>query len=148
MKKRLTSSIEILLIEDNPGDIELTREALDRGKIINNLHIAEDGERALNFVFKRGEFAHVPTPDIILLDLNLPKIDGREVLQQIKQHHSLKIIPTIILSSSEAAEDVQATYAMHANCFISKPVTMEAFMNVITMIEKFWIDIVKLPRNA
>lgn len=141
-------SIEILLIEDNPGDVELTRESLNEGRIKNKLNVVIDGEMALDYVYKRGDFEDVSTPDIILLDLNLPKYDGREVLHQIKSDSTLSHIPVIILSSSEAAKDIQESYELHANCFITKPVQLNDFIKVVHMIESFWIDIVKLPSEA
>ncbi|MEJ2418180.1 MAG: response regulator [Exilibacterium sp.] len=139
------SSIECLLIEDNPGDVELTRESLKHGRIRNNLHVVEDGEQALDYLFQRGEYANTLLPDIILLDLNLPKIDGREVLRALKTDSRRRHIPVIILSSSEAAQDIQESYRLHANCFISKPVQLNDFIKAVQMIETFWIDIVHLP---
>jgi len=141
-------SIEILLVEDNPGDVELTRESLNEGKIKNTLNVVSDGEIALNYIYKRCGFEQAEDPDIILLDLNLPKVDGREVLRQIKSDTDFNHIPIIILSSSEAAGDIQESYNLHANCFVSKPVSLNDFIKVIQMIETFWIDIVKLPRNT
>ncbi|WP_036231202.1 response regulator [Marinobacterium jannaschii] len=138
-------SINILLIEDNPGDVELTREALSSGKIRNHLEVVSDGEQALDYLRKQPPYTDVSTPDIILLDLNLPKVDGREVLQAVKSDLNLRQIPVIILSSSEAASDIQQSYDLHANCFISKPVQLDRFLDIVQMIECFWIDIVKLP---
>lgn len=140
--------IEILLVEDNPGDVVLTQESLSEGKLNNKLNIVVDGEMALNYVYKLNGFEEVITPDIILLDLNLPKIDGREVLQRLKSDPGFKHIPIIILSSSEAASDILTSYDLQANCFISKPVQLDDFMRVIQTIEMFWIEIVKLPDNA
>lgn len=139
------SSIEILLIEDSPADIELTQHALNNGKIKNQLTVISDGEKALQFLFKQDPHQQARTPDIILLDLNLPKVDGREILQALKSEPTLASIPVIVLSSSEAAADIQQSYRLHANCFISKPVQLEDFMEVIRMVETFWIDIVRLP---
>lgn len=139
------NSIEILLIEDNPADIELTRQALSTGKIKNRLTVIMDGEEALQFLFKQDSHQQAITPDIILLDLNLPKINGREILHALKSEPALASIPVIVLSSSEAAADIQQSYRLHANCFISKPVRFEDFMEVIRMVETFWIDIVRLP---
>ncbi len=141
-------SIEILLVEDNPGDVELTRESLNNGKVKNRLNVVIDGEQALDYLYKRGDYPQAITPDIILLDLNLPKVDGREVLQQLKSDSDLARIPIIILSSSEAASDIQESYDLHANCFVTKPVQLDDFMKVVQMIEFFWIDIVKLPGNG
>ncbi len=138
-------SIEILLVEDNLGDVELTKEALNEGKINNKLNVVNDGEMALEYVYKRGVYQDATTPDIILLDLNLPKYDGREVLQQLKSDPATKHIPIIILSSSEAAHDIQQSYDLHANCFVTKPIQLDDFIKVVQMIESFWIDIVKLP---
>ena len=138
-------SIEILLIEDNPGDVELTRESLSMGKIKNNLTVVMDGEEAMDYLYQRGNYANSALPDIILLDLNLPKINGREILKSIKDDSKRHTIPVIILSSSEAAHDIQESYHLHANCFVTKPVQLSDFMSVVQMIENFWIDIVHLP---
>ena len=139
--------IKILLVEDSLGDIELTRQALASGKIRNQLDVVTDGEKALQYLLKEGEYSNAERPDIILLDLNLPKIDGREVLKTVKENTELKDIPILILSSSEAAGDIQESYNLHANCFITKPIQLENFMGVVKMIEHFWIDIVRLPRG-
>ncbi|MGS2717113.1 response regulator [Eionea flava] len=136
---------EILLVEDNEGDIELTKEAFDEAKFRNNLHVAEDGEEALDFLFKRNGNENVPTPDIILLDLNLPGTNGREVLETIKADSNLKRIPVIVLTSSQADKDVVESYDLHANCYIVKPVDAIKFMSVVQHVENFWIDIVCLP---
>jgi chemotaxis family two-component system response regulator Rcp1 len=137
--------IEILLVEDNPGDARLTREALAMSKIHNNLHHARDGEEALRFLKREGGFAEAPRPDLILLDLNLPKRDGREVLDDIKRDPDLMHVPVVILTTSQAEEDILRAYRLHANCFISKPVDLEQFINVVRSIEQFWFTIVKLP---
>lgn len=137
--------INILLIEDNPGDIRLTQEVLKEGKIINNLSIVTDGEDALLFLKKEGTYKTTVTPDIILLDLNLPKKDGREVLTAIKSDLALKHIPVIVLTTSAAEQDVLNMYAHHANCYITKPVDFNQFITVIRSIENFWLSIVKLP---
>jgi len=139
---------EILLVEDNEGDIELTREAFNDARFRNNLQIAEDGEKALDILFKRNGFEHSETPDIILLDLNLPRVDGREVLETIKSHDSLKRIPTIVLTSSMADRDVVESYDLHANCYIVKPVNAAKFMQVVQHVENFWVDVVCLPRAS
>ena len=142
-----TNLAEILLVEDNEGDIELTKEAFEDAKFRNNLHIAEDGEQALDFLFKRNGYEDVPTPDIVLLDLNLPGTSGKEVLETVKAEAELKRIPVIVLTSSEADSDVQASYDLNANCYIVKPVNARKFMKVIQDIENFWVDIVCLPRE-
>lgn len=139
--------IEILLVEDNPGDIRLTQEGLKETKILNNLHIAMDGVEAMNFLRKVGKYANVPRPDLILLDLNLPKKDGREVLAEIKDDNDLKRIPVVILTVSQAEEDILKTYNRHANCYINKPVDFEQFLKVVQSIEDFWVGIVKLPNK-
>lgn len=140
-------SINILLVEDNPGDIRLTKEVLKEGKIRNNLSVVTDGEEALFFLKKQGQYRDVLTPDIILLDLNLPKKDGREVLSQIKDDAFLKMIPVIVLTTSDAEQDIKNVYENHANCYITKPVDFNQFINVIRSIENFWLTIVKLPKN-
>lgn len=137
--------VEILLVEDNPGDVRLTKEALKEGKVSNNLHVTMDGMEALAFLRKEGEFSDVPTPDLILLDLNLPKKDGREVLADIKEDPALKRIPVVILTTSTAEEDIFKTYNLHANCYITKPVDLEQFIKVVKAIDDFWLSMVKLP---
>jgi chemotaxis family two-component system response regulator Rcp1 len=138
--------IEILLVEDNPGDARLTREVLSMSQIQNNLHHARDGEEAMRFLRRQGAFAEVPHPDLILLDLNLPKRDGREVLEDIKRDPLLVHVPVVILTSSQAEEDILRAYRLHANCFITKPVDFEQFIKVVGSIEQFWFTIVKLPK--
>jgi CheY-like chemotaxis protein len=137
--------IDILLVEDNPGDARLTREALAHSKVRNHLHHVRDGEEALAFLRREGAFASMPTPDLVLLDLNLPRRDGREVLEDIKQDPSLKHIPVVILTSSQADEDILRSYRLHANCFITKPVDLEQLTKVVQGIEQFWFTLVKLP---
>ena len=144
----LTNPIDILLVEDNPGDVRLTREALKEGKVLNNLMVAQDGMEALALLKREGEFANVVRPDIILLDLNLPKMDGREVLAEIKIDPSLRRIPVVILTTSKAEEDILKTYDLHANCYITKPVDLDQFITVVKSIEDFWFTIVKLPSNG
>ena len=139
--------IEILLVDDNPGDIRLTQEALKESKVLNNIHIVEDGLEALEFLRKEGRFKNVITPDIILLDLNLPKRNGREVLAEIKNDDFLKKIPVVILTISRAEEDILKSYRLHANCYITKPVDMDQFIKIVRSIENFWFSIVKLPPN-
>jgi len=141
----LPNSIEVLMIEDNIGDIELTREAMATGKLRNNLHVAMDGEQGLDFLYRRGQYTDAPRPDLILLDLNLPKFSGREVLAKIKADSALSSIPVIVLSSSEDAEDIRSSYELNANSFVTKPVRIDDFLNVAQAIEHFWIEIVKLP---
>ena len=140
--------IEILLVEDNPGDVRLTREALKEGKVANNLSVAEDGLQALQMLRHEGEYAGYPTPDLILLDLNLPKMDGREVLEQIKADSKLRRIPVVVLTTSQADEDILRSYNLHANCYITKPVELNEFLRVVRSIEDFWLSIVKLPKEV
>jgi CheY-like chemotaxis protein len=137
--------VEILLVEDNAGDVRLTREALKEGRIRNRLHVVSDGEHALRFLRKQDEYADAPRPDLILLDLNLPRLDGREVLTDIKNDPLLKQIPVVVLTSSRAEKDLLSAYDQHANCFITKPVGFEDFMEVVRSIESFWLSIVVLP---
>lgn len=145
INKKKTQIINILLVEDNPGDIRLIEEILKEGKIQNKLSIVNDGEEALLFLRKSNKYVNEHTPDIILLDLNLPKKDGREVLAEIKADPVLMLIPVIILTTSDAEQDIINTYAHHANCYITKPVDFNQFMNVIESIQSFWLTIVKLP---
>ena len=140
-----TQPIEVLLVEDNPGDVRLTREALRDGKVHNNLSVVPDGVEALAFLRREGKYADAPRPDVILLDLNLPKKDGREVLQDIKADPALQRIPVVVLTSSEAERDIAQAYALHANCYITKPVDLDQFITVVKSIEDFWFTIVKLP---
>lgn len=137
--------IEILLVEDNPGDVRLTRMAFENGCINNNLHVAIDGEEALDFLFQRGEYADVPHPDLVLLDLNLPKIDGHEVLREIRNDTDLKRLPVIILTSSESEEDIVDSYELNSNAYITKPVTVDDFMDLVNTFEEFWFTLVRLP---
>ena len=148
MAENIGRPIEILMVEDNPGDVRLTREALNDAKVINNLHVADDGIEALNFLKRQGKYKDAIRPDLILLDLNLPKKDGREVLGEIKADPGLRQIPVVILTTSKAEEDILKTYDLHANCYITKPVDLEKFIEVISAIEDFWLSIVKLPRNG
>ena len=140
-------TINILLVEDNPGDIRLTKEVLKEGKIRNKLNVVMDGEEALFFLKKTGKYKDAVSPDIILLDLNLPKKDGREVLAEIKADPALMLIPVIVLTTSQAEQDVLYMYSNHANCYITKPVDFNQFINVIRSIEDFWLTIVKLPKK-
>jgi two-component system, chemotaxis family, response regulator Rcp1 len=140
-------SIEILLIEDNPGDVDLTKEALLDAKVRNRLNVVDDGAKAVDFLYKRGAYADAPRPDIILLDLNLPKKDGRQVLEEIKADPQLAEIPVVILTTSQAEEDIIRSYQLHANCYITKPVDFKQFMHVVKSIEEFWLTVVKLPKH-
>jgi CheY-like chemotaxis protein len=140
--------VEILLVEDNPGDERLTREALKEGKVYSNLHWVKDGVEAMEFLRRQGKYKDVPRPDIILLDLNLPKKDGREVLQDIKNDNELKRIPVVVLTTSKAEEDVLRTYNLHANCYVTKPVDLEKFIVVVKSIDVFWLTVVTLPPNG
>jgi CheY-like chemotaxis protein len=138
-------AIEILLIEDNPGDVRLMREVFKDSRVRNNLTVAEDGVQALEFLRRQGAYAQAVRPDLILLDLNLPKKDGRQVLSEIKEDHDFKSIPVLILTTSHAAEDVRRSYALHANCYITKPFDLEEFIQIVKMIERFWMGVVLLP---
>ena len=137
--------IEILLVEDNPGDVRLTREAFQDAKIRNNIHVAVNGIEAMDYLHRAGAYADAARPDVILLDLNLPLKDGREVLAEIKQDPSLQRIPVVILSTSQAEQDILKSYALHANCYITKPVDLEQFITIVKSIEDFWFTVVKLP---
>lgn len=145
MKSHKDEVMQILLVEDNPGDIRLTQEALKEGTIKNVLNVVKDGVEALDYLKKKGKFMNNPTPDIILLDLNLPRKDGREVLAEIKSDEYLKLIPVIILTTSDADQDIIRSYKLHANCFITKPVDLDQFIFIIRQIEIFWFTVVKLP---
>lgn len=140
-------NIHILLVEDNEGDIILTLEAFSEGRINNIVSVARDGQEALNFLYRRDKFTDAETPDIILLDINLPKIDGKEVLQIIKSDSRLKTLPVIMLTTSSSEKDIAESYKNFANCYITKPVDLNDFMEVIKSIESFWISIVKLPET-
>lgn len=144
----LVKSIDILLVEDNPGDADLAREALEGSKINNKLYVVGDGEAAMYFLNKSDGYENKPRPDLILLDLNLPKKDGREVLADIKAHENLKRIPVVILTTSDAEEDVLKSYDHHANCYITKPIDLNQFVKVVRSIEDFWFSIVVLPPNG
>ncbi|MHB8763195.1 MAG: response regulator [Deferrisomatales bacterium] len=142
------SPVEILLVEDNPGDVRLTREALKEGKIHNRLHVAADGVEALAFLRRQGRHAGAVRPDLILLDLNLPRKNGLEVLQELKADEALRSIPVVILTTSSAEKDVVASYDLHANCFVTKPVDIEQFITVVKSVEEFWFSIVRLPPDG
>ena len=139
--------IDILLVEDNPGDVELTKEALKDAKVATRLHVVEDGAAAIDFLYKRGEHTSAPRPDLILLDLNLPKKDGREVLAEIKGDAGLADIPVVIITTSQADEDILRAYKLHANCYVTKPVDFRQFVHVVHSIEDFWLTVVKLPKK-
>ncbi len=137
--------VEILLVEDNPVDVMMTREAFKSARVCNNLHVTEDGEEAMDFLNKRGKYDSAPSPEIILLDLNLPKKDGREVLAEIKQDPALRHIPVVILTTSEDQDDIWRSYELQANCFITKPVDMEQFNKALECLGEFWFTLVRLP---
>ena len=139
--------IEILLVEDNPGDVRLTEEALKDCKVRNIIHVAKDGEEAVAFLHRQAPHADAPRPDLILLDLNLPRKDGREVLKEIKGDADLRRIPVVVITSSKAEEDILKAYDLNANCYITKPVDLDQFVSVVRSIENFWFTIVKLPPN-
>ena len=147
MLKTSVRVVEILLIEDNPGDVRLTQECLSKSKVANRLNVVEDGEQAFLFLRKEGKFSNAPRPDLILLDLNIPKKDGRELLVMLKNNENLKRVPVIILTSSDSEADVKNSYNLHANCFITKPIIFEDFIRVINMIEDFWLTVVTLPER-
>jgi two-component system, chemotaxis family, response regulator Rcp1 len=140
--------IEILMVEDNPGDVRLTMEALRESKVRNNLHVAADGVEAMAVLRREGQHAGAVRPDLILLDLNLPRMDGREVLSAIKSDAKLKTIPVVVLTTSRAEQDVLRSYELQANCYITKPVDLEQFLTVVRSIEDFWFTIVTLPHQA
>jgi chemotaxis family two-component system response regulator Rcp1 len=143
--KSLPKHIEILLVEDSPADVLLTREAFEQNKILNSLHVAEDGVQAMDFLHKRGAYASAPRPDLILLDLNLPRKNGREVLAEIKADPELRKIPIVVLTTSSAEEDILKAYDLNANCYVVKPVGFDNFMEAIQSIRHFWFSIVTLP---
>jgi two-component system, chemotaxis family, response regulator Rcp1 len=148
MNLAMAKPIEILLIEDSPSDVALTIEALKAGRIGNNLNRVADGVEAMDYLRQKGRFAQSPRPDLIMLDLNLPKKDGREVLRELKNDPSLKFIPIIVLTTSRADKDVLQSYELNANCYITKPVDFQQFIDVIKSIEHFWLSVVTLPRRA
>jgi chemotaxis family two-component system response regulator Rcp1 len=141
-------TIEILLVEDSEGDVRLTREAFKDAKVLVNLHVASDGVEAMAFLHREKGYTEVPRPDLILLDLNLPKKGGREVLKEIKQSATLATIPVVILTTSASEADILKSYELHANCYITKPVDLAGFLDVIQNIDSFWLTVVKLPRGA
>ncbi len=145
---RFGSPVEILLVEDSPADVRLTVEALTGGKVLNNLSVVGDGVEAMAFLRRQGKYNASPRPDIILLDLNLPKKDGREVLAEIKVDEDLKLIPVVVLTTSDAEKDILRAYGLHANCYITKPINLNQFIEVVRSIEHFWFSIVKLPSGG
>ncbi len=146
--ERRLRPIDILLVEDSPADVRLTREALKEAKVLNTLHVVADGMAALAFLRQRGQYASSPRPDLILLDLNLPKKDGREVLAEIKKDQTLQRIPVVVLTTSRAEEDVLRTYELHANAYVTKPVDLPQFLSVVRSLEEFWLAVVTLPPKS
>ena len=142
-----TKPIEVLLVEDDPGDELMPREAFEDNKIGNPLHVVRDGMEALDFLYRRGEFSEAPTPDLVLLDLNLPKYDGRQVLERIKSDPDLSHIPVVVLTTSSAEEDILRSYKLHANAYVTKPVDLDQFIATIRQIDEFFVTVVKLPRR-
>lgn len=140
-------AIDVLLVEDDPGDELITREAFEHNKIRNNLHVAHDGEEGLDFLYKRGVYADAPTPDLILLDLNLPKYDGRQLLEKIKSDPDLNHIPIVVLTTSAAEEDILRSYKLHANAYVTKPVDLDQFINAVRQIDEFFVQVVRLPQG-
>ncbi|BBY38776.1 two-component system response regulator [Mycobacterium mantenii] len=141
-------AIDILLVEDDPGDELITREAFEHNKLKNRLHVAHDGEEGLNYLYRRGEFADAPRPDLILLDLNLPKYDGRQLLEKIKSDPDLARIPVVVLTTSSAEEDILKSYKLHANAYVTKPVDLDQFMKAVRQIDEFFVQVVRLPGNG
>ena len=148
VETKMGKSFVILLVEDNPGDVDLARTSLEDSKVRNALHTVGDGEEAMLFLRRKGKYTEAPRPDLVLLDLNLPKKDGREVLAEIKSDEDLKRIPVVILTISKDEEDILTTYNHYANCFITKPIDLSQFIKVVKAIENFWLTIVKLPPNG
>jgi CheY-like chemotaxis protein len=145
---QLIHAVDVLLIEDNPGDVRLTREALKEAKIAINLSIASDGVEAMKMLRQEAPYTNQPMPDLVLLDLNMPKMDGREVLRLIKTDEGLKRIPVVVLTTSAAEKDILQAYGLHANCYITKPVELDQFMEIVRSIEGFWLTVVKLPKAS
>ncbi|HEX5254859.1 two-component system response regulator [Mycobacterium sp. 852002-51971_SCH5477799-a] len=141
-------AIDILLVEDDPGDELITREAFEHNKLKNRLHVAHDGEEGLNYLYRRGEFADAPRPDLILLDLNLPKYDGRQLLEKVKSDPDLARIPVVVLTTSSAEEDILKSYKLHANAYVTKPVDLDQFMKAVRQIDEFFVQVVRLPGNG
>lgn len=143
---RAAKPAEVLLVEDNPSDVRLTREAMKEGPVLNNLHVVGDGQAAIDFLTRKPPYENAPRPDLVLLDLNLPRKSGREVLAVIKADPTLMTIPIVVLTTSKAEEDIVHTYQLHANCFITKPVDLDKFIAVVHQVEDFWLQVVRLPR--
>lgn len=139
--------IDVLLVEDDPGDELMTREAFEDNKIGNTLHVVRDGEEALDFLYRRGQYENAPRPDLILLDLNLPKYDGRQVLKQVKSDSDLTDIPVVVLTTSAAEEDILRSYKLHANAYVTKPVDLDQFIRAVRQIDEFFVQVVRLPRR-
>ena len=137
--------IDVLLVEDDPGDELITREAFEHNKITNNLHVAHDGQEGLDFLYQRGSYEHAPRPDLILLDLNLPKYDGRQLLEKIKSDPDLCYIPIVVLTTSAAEEDILRSYKLHANAYVTKPVDFDRFVSIVRQIDEFFVSVVRLP---
>jgi len=148
VNQKFNRPIEILLVEDNPGDIRLTKEAFKESNVVTNLSAVMDGAEAISYLTKQGDFANVLKPDIILLDLNIPKKDGKEVLELIKKDESLKQIPVVVLTTSNAESDIYKTYDLHANCYITKPADFNYFIDIVQSIAEFWLNIVSLPSET
>ncbi|MFF0286930.1 response regulator [Streptomyces sp. NPDC005262] len=140
--------IEVLLVEDDPGDELMTREAFEDNKIRNTLHVARDGQEALDFLYRRGEYGDAPRPDLILLDLNLPRYDGRQVLEKIKSDPDLALIPVVVLTTSSAEEDILRSYKLHANAYVTKPVDLDQFISAVRQIDEFFVTVVRLPGRS
>lgn len=140
--------IEVLLVEDDPGDELMTREAFEDNKIRNTLHVVRDGQEALDFLYRQGEYADAPRPDLVLLDLNLPRYDGKQVLERIKTDPELALIPVVVLTTSSAEEDILRSYKLHANAYVTKPVDLEQFIGAVRQIDDFFVSVVRLPRRA
>lgn len=141
----MTKQIHVLLVEDNPGDADLTRDTLEASKVRLQIDVVVDGEEAIDYLCRRGRHASAPPPDLVILDLNLPKMDGREVLAQIRSHDHLRALPVVILTSSDSERDIVQSYATGASCYVNKPVGLEAFQSIVRSIEAFWFTVVKLP---
>jgi CheY-like chemotaxis protein len=139
--------IDVLLVEDDPGDVLMTREAFEENKVANRLAVVSDGAEAMQYLRREGEYADAPTPDLVLLDLNLPRMDGREVLAAMKSDEALRSIPVVVLTTSEAEEDVLRSYALHANAYVTKPVDFSRFIEVVRQIDDFFVSVVRLPRH-
>lgn len=142
-----TRPIDVLLVEDDPGDVLMTREAFEDNKVANNLYVVNDGVMAMEFLHKEGQYADAPTPDLVLLDLNLPRMDGREVLAALKEDPELRRIPVVVLTTSEAEEDVLRSYSLHANAYVTKPVDFSRFIEVVRQIDEFFVTVVRLPSH-